>query len=149
MGKEYLPTEHPDWDKPSDIKTALRRLPNGDYAFLMLNTASDLQKVEVPVKDILPFDTAYIFRWSHNTRQALGKQATISSNLKPGRVALFYLSQKDHAPARNMSIYGVETGFSFFDFLCKSFVEIVCNTENFSNFVCGKYTHIFCFNLYL
>ena len=108
-GKEYLPTEHSGWDKPSDIKTALRHLPNGDYAFLMLNTARDVQRAEVPVKDILPFDTAYIFRWSYNTRLALGKLSTISSDLKPGRVALFYLSQKDQAPSKTMSIYGVET----------------------------------------
>jgi len=106
-GKEYLPTEHPDWDKPSDIKTALRKLPNGDYAFLMLNTAKNEQQVEVPVKDILPFSSAFVFSWSHNTRQALGKQAIISSDLQPGRVALFYLSQRDHAPSRTMSIYGV------------------------------------------
>jgi len=108
-GKEYLPTEHPSWDKPSDIKTALRHLPNGDYAFLMLNAAADVQKAEIPVKDILPFSSTYIFRWSYNTCRALGKQSIISSDLRPGKVVLFYLSQKDQAPSRTMSIYGVET----------------------------------------
>jgi hypothetical protein len=110
-GEEYLPVEHPDWDKPSDIKTALRKLPNGDFAFLMLNTAREAQKTEVSIKDILPFDTAFVFRWSHNTRLALGKLSTISFVLKPGRVALFYLSQKNQASPRTMSIYGVEMGW--------------------------------------
>ena len=107
-GKEFLPTEHPNRDMPAGIKTALRQLPNGDYAFLMMNTATEEKKPEVPIKNILPFSTAYAFLWNHNTRRSLGKLSTISFNLKPQRAMLFYLSQKDRAPSKKLSIFGVE-----------------------------------------
>jgi len=109
-GKTYLPTEHIDWDKPSEIKNALRKLPNGDYAFLLLNSSKEEQNVEIPIKKIVPEASAYVFRWSFNLRQPMGKQETLSFNLKPSGTAMFYLSQKNQAPSKNMSIFGIEQG---------------------------------------
>ena len=109
-GKKFLPAEHPNWDMPIDIKTALRQLPNGDYAFLMLNASTEGKNPEFSYKDIFPFSTAYTFLWSHNTRRSLGKLSTISFALKPRQAALFYLSQNNQAPSKKMSIFGVEIG---------------------------------------
>ena len=105
-GKKFLPTTHPGWDTPSAIKTALRQLPNGDHAFLLLNTSPTPQKVEVPINSILPFDSAHAFQWSHNLRRPLGKISVLTHTLKPGRCAVFYLSQNNAGPAKNTSLFG-------------------------------------------
>jgi Alpha-galactosidase len=107
-GDKYLPTEHIDWDKPSVIKNALRKLPNGDYAFLVLNASNERQKVDMPISKILPMDSSFVFRWSYNKRIPMGKQSNIVYELKPYMYALFYLSQKNIAPSKKMTIYGVE-----------------------------------------
>ncbi|MDD6210198.1 MAG: alpha-galactosidase [Bacteroidales bacterium] len=107
-GEKYLPTEHPGWDKQSEIKSALRELPNGDYALLLLNTGKKEQKTNYPVKDLLPFDSAYVFRWNYNSRLPLGKQSSLSFDLKPNKITLLYLSRKNQVPPKKLTIFGIE-----------------------------------------
>ena len=107
-GKKFIPTEHLQWDQQSEIKTAVRQLSDKDFAFLLLNTSKKTQKINYYIKDIIPFNSAYTFRWNYNSRHPLGKLDRLSFEIDPNKIILLYLSQKDQAPSKKMTIFGIE-----------------------------------------
>ncbi|SHF11363.1 Melibiase [Mariniphaga anaerophila] len=105
-GSKFLPTTHLNWEHPAEIKNALRHLPNGDYAFLLFNTSENEQKKDITIGEIVPFDSAFVFRWGHNLSHFLGKLSSLSVKLKKNQAMLLYLSQSNQQIPKGMKLFG-------------------------------------------
>ena len=105
---EFNTATIPDWDRPRQLRTLVRSLPENSWAVLVVNTGESMQEQTFKLKDLIGVDKAYVFDWEPGKSSPLGEMSILKQKIDKHLCHLYYISTENIAPARNLGLNGIK-----------------------------------------
>jgi len=103
-----------NFDQPRDFHVASRDYEElGSHAVFVLNPQTRAMTCRVSVAACTGGSAAFVFHWTHESVESMGRLNEIVVDLPPHGGALFYLNSTDTPPPRDLTLGGARSGTPF------------------------------------
>lgn len=96
----------PFWDKQENLYVAVREYDNDSWGILFVNPEDNEFSTSYTLSDLIDKEEGWLFDWQPGAAKALKQSQTIKISLPPHASRLFYVSQNNTPPPKDMAISG-------------------------------------------
>ncbi len=106
-GRERYTADLPFWAEPDKPLVAILPYPkNSAWSILIVNQKNAPFKANYSLQELLGIANAFCFEWEPETAKPLGNRENLEVQLAPHHSILYYISQPNQAPDKNMGLSG-------------------------------------------